>query len=116
MKFLFAIKKELENQYNLLDKNDIIENNGTIKKESIAGDVEFDNVSFAYNNIDHVLNNLNFKIKPKKTIIVTNKQSPIQHYHDLVTYSMPAPKQANSPTIMQDKEEEEPTRPAKPPV
>jgi ATP-binding cassette subfamily B multidrug efflux pump len=59
-----------ERVFNLLDKNDIIENNGTIKKESIAGDVEFDNVSFAYNNIDHVLNNLNFKINAGETLAI----------------------------------------------
>jgi len=59
-----------ERVFNLLDKNDIIENNGTIKKESIAGDVEFDNVSFAYNNIDHVLNSLNFKINAGETLAI----------------------------------------------
>jgi ATP-binding cassette subfamily B multidrug efflux pump len=59
-----------ERVFNLLDKNDIIENNGTIKKESVAGDVEFDNVSFAYNNIDHVLNNLNFKINAGETLAI----------------------------------------------
>ncbi|MFK8007503.1 MAG: ABC transporter ATP-binding protein [Saprospiraceae bacterium] len=59
-----------ERVFNLLDKNDIIENNGTIKKESIKGDVEFDNVSFAYNNIDYVLNNLNFKIKAGETLAI----------------------------------------------
>ncbi|MFK7774655.1 MAG: ABC transporter ATP-binding protein [Saprospiraceae bacterium] len=59
-----------ERVFNLLDKNDIIENNGTIKKESIKGDVEFDNVSFAYNNIDYVLNDLNFKIKAGETLAI----------------------------------------------
>lgn len=59
-----------ERVFNLLDKNDIIENNGTIKKESIKGNVEFDNVSFAYNNIDHVLKNLNFKIKAGETLAI----------------------------------------------
>jgi ATP-binding cassette subfamily B multidrug efflux pump len=59
-----------ERVFNLLDKNDIIENNGTIKKESIKGNVEFDNVSFAYNNIDNVLKNLNFKIKAGETLAI----------------------------------------------
>lgn len=59
-----------ERVFNLLDKNYIIENNGTIKKESIKGNVEFDNVSFAYNNIDNVLKNLNFKIKAGETLAI----------------------------------------------
>ncbi len=59
-----------ERVFNLLDKNDIIENNGTIKKESIKGDVKFDHVSFAYNNVDYVLNDLNFKIKAGETLAI----------------------------------------------
>ena len=59
-----------ERVFNLLDKNDVIENNGTIQKESIKGDVKFDKVSFAYNNIDYVLNNLNFKIKAGETLAI----------------------------------------------
>lgn len=59
-----------ERVFNLLDKNDIIENNGTIKKETINGDVEFKNVNFAYNNIDYVLKDLNFKIKTGETLAI----------------------------------------------
>lgn len=59
-----------ERVFDLLDKNDIIENKGTIKKESIKGNVEFDNVSFAYNNIDNVLKNLDFKIKAGETLAI----------------------------------------------
>lgn len=59
-----------ERVFNLLDKNDIIENNGTIKAASIKGDVKFDQVSFAYNNIDYVLNNLNFKINAGETLAI----------------------------------------------
>lgn len=59
-----------ERVFNLLDKNDIIENNGTVKKETIKGDVEFKNVSFAYNNIDYVLKDLNFKINAGETLAI----------------------------------------------
>jgi len=59
-----------ERVFDLLDKNDIIENNGIIKKENIKGDVEFDKVSFAYNNIDYVLKDLNFKIKAGETLAI----------------------------------------------
>ncbi len=59
-----------ERVFNLLDKNDIIENNGTVKKDSIRGDVEFKNVNFAYNNIDYVLKDLNFKINAGETLAI----------------------------------------------
>ena len=59
-----------ERVFNLLDKNDIIENNGTIKKKSIKGDVEFKNVSFAYNSIDYVLKDLNFNINAGETLAI----------------------------------------------
>lgn len=59
-----------ERVFNLLDKNDIIENNGTVKKETIKGDVEFKNVNFAYNNIDYVLKDLNFKINAGETLAI----------------------------------------------
>lgn len=59
-----------ERVFNLLDKNDFIENNGIIKKESLKGNVEFKNVSFAYNSIDYVLKGLNFKIKAGETLAI----------------------------------------------
>ncbi len=59
-----------ERVFNLLDRNDIIENSGTIKKESIKGNIEFKNVSFAYNNADYVLKDLNFKIKAGETLAI----------------------------------------------
>ncbi len=59
-----------ERVFNLLDKNDIIENNGTVKKETIKGDVEFKNVNFAYNSIDYVLKDLNFKINAGETLAI----------------------------------------------
>lgn len=59
-----------ERVFNLLDKNDVIENKGTIKKETIKGDVTFENVSFAYNDIDYVLKDLNFKINAGETLAI----------------------------------------------
>lgn len=59
-----------ERVFNLLDKNDIIENKGTIKKETIKGDVTFENVSFAYNDVDYVLKDLNFKINAGETLAI----------------------------------------------
>jgi ATP-binding cassette subfamily B multidrug efflux pump len=59
-----------ERVFNLLDKNDVIENNGTIKKDSINGDVQFENVSFAYNSVDYVLKDLNFNIKAGETLAI----------------------------------------------
>ena len=59
-----------ERVFNLLDENDIIENKGTIENETIKGDIKFENVSFAYNNIDYVLRDLNFKINSGETLAI----------------------------------------------
>ena len=59
-----------ERVFNLLDRNDKIENNGTIETPKLKGDVEFDSVGFAYNEIDYVLKELNFKINAGETLAI----------------------------------------------
>ena len=53
---------------NLLDSKDNIPNNGTIQKDSLKGDVSFENVWFAYNDEDWVLKNINFEIKQGQSL------------------------------------------------
>ena len=59
-----------ERVFNLLDRNDKIENKGTIETPKLKGDVEFENVGFAYNEIDYVLKELNFKINAGETLAI----------------------------------------------
>ncbi len=59
-----------ERVFNLLDRNDKIENKGTISVPKIKGDVEFKNVNFAYNEIDYVLKDLNFKLNAGETLAI----------------------------------------------
>ncbi len=59
-----------ERVFNLLDRNDKIENKGTIEAPKLKGDVKFENVGFAYNEIDYVLKELNFKINAGETLAI----------------------------------------------
>lgn len=53
---------------NLLDNTEDVQHNGTYKPESIAGNVKFENVWFAYNEDQYVLKNINLDIKAGETI------------------------------------------------
>lgn len=59
-----------ERVFNVLDKNDQIENNGTIRPEKLKGEVEFENVFFAYNAKDYVLKDISFRIRPGETLAI----------------------------------------------
>ena len=48
---------------NLLDSTEHIPNEGTLKKDTIRGDVSFNKVWFAYNDEDWVLKDINFDVK-----------------------------------------------------
>lgn len=52
----------------LLDNDEFIPNEGTIKPEKIEGKVEFDKVWFAYNETDYVLKEISFAVKPGETV------------------------------------------------
>ena len=57
-----------ERVFKLLDRNDKIENTGTKPADDIQGDIEFNDVWFAYVNEHYVLKNVNFKIASGKTL------------------------------------------------
>jgi len=59
-----------ERVFNLLDRKDRIENSGIIQTPRLKGDVEFNNVGFAYNEIDYVLKELSFKINAGETLAI----------------------------------------------
>ncbi len=57
-----------ERIFQLLDTQEQTVNNGVFKPESVKAEVEFKNVSFAYNEDQPVLKNINFKIESGKTL------------------------------------------------
>lgn len=52
---------------NLLDSREDVQQNGTLQPETIHGEVQFENVSFAYNEEEYVLKNINLTIKAGET-------------------------------------------------
>jgi ATP-binding cassette subfamily B protein len=59
-----------ERVFNVLDKQDYIQNTGKIQVEQFKGDVRFEDVSFAYVEEEYVLNNIDFHIKPGDTLAI----------------------------------------------
>ncbi len=59
-----------ERVFKLIDNDAKIPNDGTLEKGKLSGSVKFDNVSFAYNDVDYVLKNLSFEIKPNETLAI----------------------------------------------
>jgi ATP-binding cassette, subfamily B, multidrug efflux pump len=57
-----------ERVFNVLDTEDMIVDEGTENADLIQGNIEFKNVSFAYNNDDWVLKNISFDVKQGETI------------------------------------------------
>ncbi|MEO8471289.1 MAG: ABC transporter ATP-binding protein [Chryseolinea sp.] len=52
----------------LLESNEEVQDNGTIEAHDLRGDVKFDHVWFAYNDLNYVLKGINLDIKPGQTI------------------------------------------------
>jgi ATP-binding cassette, subfamily B, multidrug efflux pump len=59
-----------ERVFNLLDSDEKIPNNGTLTPEKLNGDINFKAVSFAYNDENYVLNNINFQVKEGQTLAI----------------------------------------------
>ena len=57
-----------ERVFRLLDTNSKIENTGSIIADQLKGDVQFDNVNFAYNARDYVLRDISFEIAAGETL------------------------------------------------
>lgn len=56
--------------FKLLDRSDKINDEGSLAPEKIEGSVKFKDVSFAYNERDYVLNDINFEILPGETLAI----------------------------------------------
>lgn len=59
-----------ERVFTLLDREEFIKNEGTIKPEKLNGKVVFEDVFFAYRERDYVLKGLSFDIKPGETLAI----------------------------------------------
>lgn len=57
-----------ERVFKILDTNETIENNGKLNMDNIKGNIDFQNVWFAYNNEDWILKNVSFSIDEGKSI------------------------------------------------
>ena len=56
--------------FDVLDDQSIIEDKGTIVAQNIKGKVEFEDVSFAYDDENYVLNNVSFTLNPGETLAI----------------------------------------------
>lgn len=59
-----------ERVFALLDRKEFIANTGKLKPERFRGDLAFEEVSFAYNDEDFVLNDVNFSISAGQTLAI----------------------------------------------
>ena len=61
-----------ERIFEVLDDNTIIENKTECSNPlpNLKGEVEFENVTFAYNNDEYVLRNVSFNINPGETVAI----------------------------------------------
>ena len=56
--------------FKLLDRTDLINNDGEIQEEKLAGSIEFDGVWFAYDNINYVLKEVDFSLNAGETMAI----------------------------------------------
>ncbi|WFB70089.1 ABC transporter ATP-binding protein [Chryseobacterium sp. WX] len=54
----------------LMDEENSMPNNGTVKKDHFAGKIEFQKVHFAYDEKQEVLKGIDFKVNPGETIAI----------------------------------------------
>ncbi len=59
-----------ERIFTLLDRKEKIKDTGKSKIDHLRGEVAFDEVSFAYTEVDYVLKNISFHIKPGDTLAI----------------------------------------------
>jgi ATP-binding cassette subfamily B protein len=62
-----------ERVFKILDNEDVTLNEGTYAPEKIQGKIEFQNVSFAYNEPNFVLKNINFTVQAGETIALVGQ-------------------------------------------
>ena len=56
--------------FDILDNTDTIANNGFVTDADSKGNIEFDQVNFAYDEENYVINDLSFELKPLETLAI----------------------------------------------
>ncbi len=56
--------------FEVLDRKEFIKDEGTIAKSDFKGDIDFENVWFAYNEKDFVIKDVSFKVEAGKTLAI----------------------------------------------
>lgn len=59
-----------ERVFDVLDLDEHIENKGKLMPKQVEGEVEFEGVNFSYDGTNYILEDLNFKIDPGKTLAI----------------------------------------------
>ena len=59
-----------ERVFTLLDRTEVIPNEGNEAPERLEGRIEFDGVGFAYLNAEYVLHDLSFEVQPGETLAI----------------------------------------------
>ncbi len=59
-----------ERVFRVMDTKDLIRDDGKIKADAMAGDVEFKNVRFAYNQGNDVLKGVSFRVRKGETVAI----------------------------------------------
>lgn len=59
-----------ERIFEILDKDEHIENTGSVQKQSIEGSIQFKDVSFAYDDVNTILHHVSFDVKAGETIAI----------------------------------------------
>lgn len=59
-----------ERVFDILDKDDIIQDDGVYEADHIDGSISFKNVNFAYDNINTILHDLSFDVKAGETVAI----------------------------------------------
>ncbi len=59
-----------ERVFDLIDKDDHIENNGTLQPAQLQGHIQFKGVHFAYQLPDYVLKDISFEVQPGETLAI----------------------------------------------
>ncbi len=59
-----------ERVFSLLENDEIIKDTGTLEANNIDGHLRFENVSFAYDETNYVLNDISFELLPGKTMAI----------------------------------------------
>ena len=57
-----------ERVFKILDKSDVIPNDGTLTEPPLEGNIRFENLWFAYNDEDWVLRDVSFEVKAGETV------------------------------------------------